>query len=61
MARNTLIDIAGELVPPYETEKAFRFFDGKTTEWIPKSLCEWDEEIKEMTMPEWLAEEKGFI
>lgn len=61
MARNQLTDISGELVPPYETKLAYHFYDGATTEWIPKSQCEWDEENKIMTMPEWLAEEKGFI
>lgn len=53
-----LVDITGELVAPFETEKAYRFYDGKTTCWLPKSQCEWDAEAGEMTMPEWLAEEK---
>jgi hypothetical protein len=26
-----------------------------------KSQCQWDEEGKEMTMPEWLAKEKELI
>lgn len=56
-----LTDISGELVPPFETEKAYRFYDGSTTEWIPKSQCEWDEETSTMTMPTWLAKERGFI
>lgn len=54
-----LVDIAGEVRG--ETEKAFRFFDGKETVWLPKSQCEWDENDKTMTMPEWLALEKGLI
>lgn len=54
-----LIDIAGEIVG--ETEKAFRFYDGKSTVWLPKSQCEWDETDKTMAMPEWLAEEKELI
>ena len=33
-----LTDIAGELRG--ETEKAFRIYDGKTTEWVPKSQVE---------------------
>lgn len=34
MPRKTLIDIAGELKG--ETEKAYRFFDGKTTPQLAK-------------------------
>jgi len=43
-----------------ETEKAYRLSDGSKTEWVPKSQVKaqgdgvWE-------MPEWLAEEKGFI
>ena len=58
---NDLVDIAGELVPPRETPRAFRFYDGSNTVWLPKSQCEWDEESQVMTMPEWLAMEKGLI
>lgn len=54
-----LVDVAGELRG--ETEKAFRFFNGKESVWLPKSQCEWDDEAKTMAMPEWLAEEKGLI
>lgn len=45
----------------FETEKAYRFYDGGKEEWLPKSQCEWDPDSKTMTMPEWLAKEKGFI
>ena len=54
-----LVDIAGEI--KFETDLAFRFFDGKKTEWLPKSQCEWNIDDKTMTMPTWLATEKGFI
>jgi hypothetical protein len=43
-----------------ETEKAFRIFDGKTTDWVPKQFVE-DNRDGTFTMPEWLAIEKGFI
>jgi hypothetical protein len=56
---SNLVDISGELVAPFETEKAYRFYDGKTTVWLPKSQCEWDRVDRVMTMPEWLATEKG--
>ena len=55
-----IVDIAGEIKGP-GTEKAWRFFDGNKTVWLPKSLCEWDEDEKTMSMPEWLAQEKGFV
>ena len=60
MAKNhDIIEIAGEIRG--ESEKAYRLYDGKKTEWVPKSQCEWDEKDKTMQMPEWLAMDKGFI
>lgn len=59
MSRSNLIDISGEING--ETEKAYRFFDGTKTVWLPKSQCQWDEDAKEMTMEEWLAKDKGLI
>ena len=53
-----LIDIAGELRG--ETDRAFRLYDGKTTEWVPKSQVEQNDDGT-FTMPLWLAKEKGFI
>lgn len=58
MGKRELIDIAAELKG--ESEKAFRIFDGKTTEWVPKSQVERNDDGT-FTMPEWLAQEKGFI
>lgn len=54
-----IIEIAGEIKG--ETDKAYRFYDGKNTDWVPKSQCGWDEKDKTMQMPEWLAMDKGFI
>lgn len=59
--KSDLVDIAGELVKPFETDLAYRFFDGERTVWLPKSQCEWDARDKVMTMPEWLAMDKGLI
>jgi hypothetical protein len=56
---NDLVDVAGLIVG--ETEKAWRFNDGTKVEWLAKSQCEWDEEAKVMTMPIWLAYEKGLV
>jgi hypothetical protein len=58
MSNDRLTDIAAELRG--ETEKAFRLFDGERAEWVPKSLAE-DNGDGTFTMPEWLAQEKGFI
>lgn len=54
-----LVDISGYV--EFQTEKAFKFFDGSVTVWLPKSQCEWDQDEKVMTMPERLALEKGLI
>lgn len=59
--KSTLVDISGELIAPFETDKAYRFFDGNRTVWLPKSQCQWDAEAKEMTMETWLAQEKELI
>ena len=58
MPKSELFDLAA--IKRGETEKAFRLFDGKTTEWVPKSQVE-DNRDGTFTMPEWLAKEKGFI
>ena len=58
MPAKELIDIAAE--KRGETEKALRLFDGKTTDWVPKSQVE-DNGDGTFTMPEWLAKDKGFI
>lgn len=56
--KSDLIDIAAE--KRGETEKALRLFDGKKSEWVPKSQVE-DNGDGTYAMPEWLALEKGFI
>jgi hypothetical protein len=53
-----LIDIEAEVRG--ETDKALRLYDGKVTEWVPKSQVE-DNGDGTFTMPEWLAQDKGFI
>jgi hypothetical protein len=58
MGKRELIDIAAELHG--ESDRAYRIFDGKTTEWVPKSQVERNDDGT-FTMPEWLAREKGFI
>ena len=58
MPRTSLIEIAAEVRA--ETDKACRLLDGKELEWVPKSQVE-DNKDGTFTMPEWLAQEKGFI
>lgn len=44
-----------------ETDLAFRFVLGDMTVWLPKNQVEWDSDGRIMTMPEWLAVEKGLV
>ncbi len=53
-----LVDIACKIKG--ETDRAYRIFDGDKTEWVPKSQVE-NNNDGTFTMPEWLAQEKGFI
>jgi hypothetical protein len=59
MPKKELADIEGEV--QHETAKAYRFYDGKVTVWLPKSQCDWDPDTKTMTMEMWLAEDKGLV
>lgn len=56
---NQLYDFMVEI--EVETEKAWKVNDGTKSDWIPKSQGEYDEDTQTMTIPEWLAKEKGFI
>ncbi len=58
MAKAKLIDIACEVRA--ETERGLQIYDGKTTEWVPKSQVEQNGDGT-VTMPEWLAKSRGFI
>ena len=58
MSRKELIDVAAQ--KKGETDKALRLDDGTRVEWLPKSQVE-DNGDGTFTMPEWLAQEKGFI
>lgn len=60
--RSDLIDLAGEL--RRETEKAVLFFDGGREAWLPKSMVEIERGARGLvtvTLPEWLAKDKGLI
>jgi len=53
-----LYDIECEIIAT--TEKAIRIDDGKDKHWLPKSLVE-DNRDGTITLPEWLAQERGLI
>lgn len=53
-----LIDIAGEIRA--QTDKAVQFFDGDKSVWLPRSQIEINDDGT-ITMPEWLALDKGLI
>jgi hypothetical protein len=55
---NELFDLAAEIRA--ETKLAYLLFDGNVQEWVPKSQVE-DNGDGTFTMPQWLAEEKGFV
>jgi hypothetical protein len=58
---NDLVDVDGQVLTESRSGLAWLFHNGTTKVWLPKSQCEWDEETKKMTMPEWLAIEKELI
>ncbi len=58
MSKRELVDIAAEREG--ETDRAYRLYDGNVTEWVPKSQVERNDDDT-WTMPEWLAQDKGFI
>jgi hypothetical protein len=60
MSKRELVDIECTLL--VETEKAYKFDVGKDEGvWLPKSQCEWDIDTHTVTMPVWLAIDKGLV
>jgi hypothetical protein len=57
-ANHDIIEIAA--VKKGETKNAYRIDDGAKLEWVPKSQVE-ENDDGTFSMPEWLAQEKGFI
>jgi hypothetical protein len=54
-----LIDIAVRL--KHETEKAYFVETGEGDMWLPKSQVEFYAQDNIVTMPYWLAKEKGLV
>lgn len=58
--RSNVIDLEARLIG--ETEKARRFdFGDDKPQWLPKSQHEWDEDDQTVTLPEWIAVERGLV
>jgi hypothetical protein len=53
-----VVDIEAEV--RVQTDRAVLLWDGKTEDWVPKSQVEVNGDGT-VTMPEWLAVEKGFV
>jgi len=58
VGKQELFDFAAEIKG--ETKAAYRLYDGKITEWFPKSQIE-NNGDGTFTCPMWLAEEKGLV
>jgi hypothetical protein len=58
MGKMKLVDLEGEV--RNETPLAILFYDGKKSEWLSKNLVEINQDGT-ITMPEWLALDKGLI
>lgn len=60
--RAGLWEVTGRIV--METAKAFLFDDGSGAKWLPKSKVireDGHDGVSMLSMPEWLAKEKGFV
>ncbi len=60
--KSDLIDFI--IIIKHRTERAALVFDGDIKTWIPLSQCELSSNLDgthTLTMPEWLAQEKGLI
>lgn len=59
---NEEVDVCVEILR--ESDRAILVSDGDVEEWLPKSQLEYEGEVGQtvvVTMPEWLAQEKGLI
>lgn len=61
MSNDEVVDVEARLV--HETDKArlFSFDPNKDNEWLPKSIHEWDSNTQQVTMPEWMAIQRGLV
>ena len=64
--RSELVEVTGEILINYPSQKAIRFYDGYRRVWLPRSQIEIEPHedggrLSVVTMPEWLALKKGLI
>ena len=64
--RSDLVEVTGEILIDYPSLKAIRFYDGTRRVWLPRSQIQIEPHedggrLSVVTMPEWLALEKGLI
>lgn len=60
MANDELIEIEYDILP-HETDKAWLFVINGEEVWLPFSKCEIDTKAETVSVPEWLAMEKGLV
>lgn len=61
MGKRDLVDVSVELRSKTPSGLAYIIFDGDKEHTVPVSQCTWDPDAKTMSMPEWLAEDRGLI
>lgn len=66
MAKSDLVDLEVHL--HHQTDKAWKVSldgDDKNAKWVPKSQCQMEDSddggSKKLSLPEWLAQDKGLI
>lgn len=60
--KSDLVDVTVKLL--HETDRAYLVTDDTENLWVPKSQCEIEADTNgtwTLTLPEWLAQEKGFV
>ena len=58
---NKTIELELELLRDDVSDDALLVSDGTNEWWVPRSQCEYDKVLGTLTIPEWLAFEKGMI
>lgn len=61
MANANDIQLELELLRDDPADDALLVSDGTDEWWVPRSVCEFDESLGVLILPEWLALEKGMI
>lgn len=59
--RDEKVEVEGEVNEAASTEASFNFETDDRVVWLPRSLCDWDEHLKVMHIPEWLAIDRELV